>query len=344
MRQAVISGQQLHEHRQATEAGVGREGQHQGHRQIDDVERPSGSERSRRQLRQQGDIAARHHPVKPDQEGQTEQHGPQQDSQRDLTTLGTLHRRRSECGYRIGDRLHSGQRGAASRKRLEDNDDSHRLGCVNGPEVIADHGHRVRLEEAEADDGENPDDEEQCRAHQHLRRLRDADQIDHIEHDEPCQCEREQVMRQRWEHARQARGSGRQAHRHCQHVVDQQAGGSQQGRPPAQVLLRHRVRAATVRVHGNHLPVGHHQHHQQPGDRHRDRHGPGHGGGACGDQTKHDRFRPVRDAGQRVQRHGGDTAECGQPVRVALVMPAQATINDSVMYDGRDLSIDHGLI
>jgi hypothetical protein len=31
-------------------------------------------------------------------------------------------------------------------------------------------------------------------------------------------------------------------------------------------------------------------------------------------------------------------------VRVAAVMPSQATINDSVMLDARDLGIDHGLI
>ena len=60
VRQAVVLGQQAHQHRQAAEAGVRREPEHRGDREVGHVERPAGPERAGGQLGQDGDAAARH--------------------------------------------------------------------------------------------------------------------------------------------------------------------------------------------------------------------------------------------------------------------------------------------
>ena len=99
-------------------------------------------------------------------------------------------------------------------------------------------------------DAENKDHRWQ---HQQPRRLADPEHVHAREHGEPDQRDQEEMMREPWENAPEARGSRRKAHRDGQHVVDDHCCRRQQTRPAAEVGLRHRIGAAPLRVSLDHL-------------------------------------------------------------------------------------------
>jgi hypothetical protein len=97
-------------------------------------------------------------------------------------------------------------------------------------------------------------------------------------------------------------------------VVDDQRGGGDQARLPAEMPGRDRVRAAAAREGRDHLAIREDQDREQDGDgdRHRQREVQGRGPGRG--QDDHDRLRPVGHRGQRVEREGGQALECRQPM------------------------------
>jgi hypothetical protein len=109
------------------------------------------------------------------------------------------------------------------------------------------------------------------RSHQHLGRLRDSAQVDGGDQGKPRQRYAQQVMGHHRKDAARTGCAGRQAHRNCQHVVDDPARRSQQAHRSAEVLFGHCVGAAAIRVDRDHLSVRDHQHQQEHRDRDCDR-------------------------------------------------------------------------
>ncbi len=128
VRQEVVPGQQRGQHRQAAERGV--RGQRQQHRgdQLHGVEHEVVPERGRGQPGQHGRGRRRRHVVLADADGQPDQHQAEDDAQPHLGVLGPAGPRPAERGHGVGDRLHAGQRRAAGRERLEQEQQPDRLG------------------------------------------------------------------------------------------------------------------------------------------------------------------------------------------------------------------------
>ena len=129
VRQPVVLGQQAHQHRQPAEAGVRRQPQHQRDREVGDVERPAGAERRRRSP---APAPSRRRAARRDGRGSGRASPtsitPSRTPSRDLGPLGRPGPRLAERRHAVGDRLDAGDRRAAGRERLEDQDDPERLG------------------------------------------------------------------------------------------------------------------------------------------------------------------------------------------------------------------------
>ena len=105
-------------------------------------------------------------------------------------------------------------------------------------------GHRVGVKRPDDEDGEDADDEHERRQHQEPRRLRDPDEVDRGEQHEPDEADREQVVRESREHTGEARGSGREADRDSEDVVDDERRRAEQRDAAAEVELGDRVRTS----------------------------------------------------------------------------------------------------
>jgi hypothetical protein len=86
-----------------------------------------------------------------DQDGEPEQHRAEQDAQPHLGVLRPADPRRAERGDGIRDRLHPGQRGAAGRERLQQQQQADRLRHLR--QVVRHRDDRVRPDQAADDDG-----------------------------------------------------------------------------------------------------------------------------------------------------------------------------------------------
>ena len=208
-----------------------------------------------------------------DQQREPDQHHAEQDPERDLGALRGAHPRLAERGHPVRDRLDAGDRRAPGRERLQDQHDPERCRRGetrsrlvpitatgwewNGPTTITARmltmktSGRARIS---------------SRADSAIPNMLTARQ-----QRQPDQRDREQVVRERGEHAAEAGRAGREADRDRQHVVDDERRRRQQRRPAAEVRLGDRVRAAALGVRRDHLRVGDHQQHQHRGDHERQR-------------------------------------------------------------------------
>ena len=191
VRKPVVLGEQVHQHRQATEARVGGEREHRCHRQVGHVVGPSGSEGSGGDLRQHRHPVARDHVVVVDQQRQADEHRAEQHPERDLGDLRVAHTRPAERGDAVGDRLDAGHGGAAGRKGAEHQDDRERL--MRRGVRRADDRHRVGVKRADDDHREHARDEQHGRPHQQLRRFADPEQVDERQQEQADEADGQQV-------------------------------------------------------------------------------------------------------------------------------------------------------
>ncbi|KUN90158.1 hypothetical protein AQJ66_00750 [Streptomyces bungoensis] len=210
----------------------------------------------------------------------------------------------------VGDGLDPGQRGASRRERLEQQEQSQCLGGVEGL-GRADGRGGCRTRQAH-DDAEHAHDEERHGQHQHARAVRDAPQVHGGEQSRPDQTHGQGMVCEDRESRREAGGAGGEADRDGQDVVDHEAGRGEQTDPGSQILLRHGVRSAAVRMHGDHLAVRDDQDARQPDDDQGDRQRRGDRSRPGDRQGDHDGLGTVRDRTQRVQRQRGEPLDGGQ--------------------------------
>lgn len=131
MRQIVVAGQQLEQHRQTAERRVrGQRQQHHGG-ELHDIEGEIVPEGRVGELRQHGHALDRLQPEPGDQHGQTDQHHTQQRTESDLRALGAADGRGTEGRNGVGDRLHTGERRAARGEGLEQEQRTDRGGVAD---------------------------------------------------------------------------------------------------------------------------------------------------------------------------------------------------------------------
>ena len=117
--EALVVGEQAGQHRQASEGGVGGERQHQGDQDGDGGEGPTPAEGVADDLVEDRLVSGPRLDVEAlDEDGQAQQHHPQQGPQHQLGPARPGHPGRAEEGHPVGDRLHPGEGAAAGRERL----------------------------------------------------------------------------------------------------------------------------------------------------------------------------------------------------------------------------------
>ena len=128
----------------------------------------------------------------PGQDGETEQHRAEDEAEQHLGPLGPDGPGLSEQRHPVGDRLHAGQGAATGREGLEDEQDGHRLQAVRGDLRRPRLGlvEPERVDEADGDDGQEPDDEQHRRQEEGAGRLPKAAQVEHGDEEEDPQAER----------------------------------------------------------------------------------------------------------------------------------------------------------
>ena len=146
----------------------------------------------RHDLAEHGLPAARPDVPAPGQDGQSEEHGAQDESEQHLGALGPHGPGLAEERDAVGDGLDAGQRAAAGGEGLEDEQERHRLepggGQLGRPELRLVQAQRV--DQPDHDDGEQPHDEHHGRQQEGPGRLAQAAQVEHGDEDEDAQAQR----------------------------------------------------------------------------------------------------------------------------------------------------------
>jgi hypothetical protein len=244
------------------------------------------------------------------QEGDPEEQERHDERHRDQGPLGVAGLRLAERGHAVGDRLHAGEGGRPGREGVQEQEEGDRRQLAAGAGQLG--GLLVRvLDRTEA--GEHPvaavadDPAEAHDVHvggdgEDAAGLTDAAEVPPQQHQDEGGGDRHPVVAQRLDGRRQRGRAGRHAHRHGEHVVDQQRGGAHRGHEVAEVVPGHHVGAAALRVGGDHLPVGQHQDQQQHRHARRQRQGQPDRGPARGDQHEQHLLGRVGGGGDRVRR------------------------------------------
>jgi hypothetical protein len=124
---------------------------------------------------------------------------------------------------------------------------------------------------AHADHNQQRSREQNGGNHERHARVMHAAHVHQGQNEQHRQAHFERVRLQTGHGGDECAHAGRNAHRRGENVVDHQSGGGQQARPLTQILAGHRVRAATLRIGVNGLPVTEvdngQQHHNGPADR-----------------------------------------------------------------------------
>ncbi len=254
-----------------------------------------------------------------DENGEADQHHPEQDAERDLGSLRGADPWLPERRHAVGDGLDTGDGGASGgkgSKEENEGDSRRRMDRDRG----ADLGHRVGMKRPDDEDGEDADDEHQRRQHQEPRRLRDADEIDRGEQHEADETDHEQVGCQSREHAGETRCPGREADRDGEDVIDDERRRSEQRDAAAEVELGDRVRPSALGMGRDHLRVGEDEQDEHPRDDQRQRHREPQRAGPGENEDEHHRLRPVGDARQCIETERGETAADGQFMALVSVL------------------------
>ena len=163
------------------------------------------------------------------------------------------------------------------------------------------------MDQADADDGQEADDEDDGGQEKGTGALPQSSQVEDGDEQEDAQAHLDRVMR------RGGKGRGEGAHAggdgdgHRQGVVDDEGGAGQLADPGTEVVTRHGVGAATVRVGVDHLAVGGHQDDQEDDDGDGDGQDEVERGGARRGQDDQDGLGPIGHRGERVERERRQT-------------------------------------
>jgi hypothetical protein len=143
-------------------------------------------------------------------------------------------------------------------------------------------------------------DEQVRRRREELAGFADAAEVRERDEHHRRHAEPYAIAEQHGERGGDGRDAGGHAHRHRQHVVDQQRGGADQPGNDAEVVLRDDVRAAAARVREDRLAVRRDDDRDEGGDAHADRQRVAQRGRAREDQHEQDFLGRVGDGGERV--------------------------------------------
>jgi len=150
-----------------------------------------------------------------------DQHHGEQATEGEFGVLGAAYPGLAERRHGIGDRLDTGQRGAAAGEGLEQQQDTHRLHGLGllTEDVRVDRG--AAAKQADEDHGDDRADADDRGQDERPRAVRDAAQVDHGEH---AEADPHGVGEQPGERGGQRCHTGGDGHRHVEHVVDDQRG------------------------------------------------------------------------------------------------------------------------
>ena len=192
VRYVVVAGEEAGEDRETTERGVGGQREHDGDGHRHDVVGPSSPDGERHDLAQDGLPRAGADVPALGQNGESEQHGAEDDAEQQLGRLGAPRPRFAEQRDSVGDGLDAGQRAASGRESLEDEQERDRLepggrqlgGSRQGlPET-------ERVNEADGDDGQQSDDEHHRRQQEGPGGLAEAAEVEDRDDEQDAEAQR----------------------------------------------------------------------------------------------------------------------------------------------------------
>ncbi len=313
VRQVVVPGEQVGQHRQAAERGVGGQGQQDHGGELHDVEQRAVPQRGPGHLGEDGHPVDRPDRELLDQQGDADQHDPQQRAQHHLCALRPAHPRLLERRNGVRDGLDPGQRGASvgegpQQEQRPDGLEALRLGDVldgRGRLAPDQPGDDDQAEGGDVDD-RGPDEGPGARA--------DAPQVDQGDQQDHGQAQPGRVRQELGEGGGQRGDPGGHRDGHVEDVVDDQAGARHQARPASEVGLGDAVRAAALGEAGDHLPVREGEDGEQGRDRQRDRERVADPARAREGENQHDRLGPVRHRRQGIERQRRQAADHAETV------------------------------
>ena len=304
-----VAGEEEREAREVGERRVGRQEQDQHRHELDLVIEAAAAEDVARQLRDDRLVGGGNDTEVVGEVRDAEKERDEDDAEPGEDDTRVARFRRLEGGHAVRDGLDAGQRGAARGEGAQEQEEPDALEPV-----------RMRLvgrlaEEVEdgtrgavGDEREQTEDEEVRRRREELPGLPDAAQVDDG-HDHHRRHAQHDAVAEQPRHRRGDGGdAGRDAHRHREHVIDQEGGaGDQRGVRP-QVVLGDDVRPAAFGVGADRLTVRGHDDGDEGGDGDADRQRVGQRRRAGEDQHEQDFLGGVRGGGERV---GGEDGEGG---------------------------------
>ena len=233
---------------------------------------------------------------------------------------GVLGLRRPEGGDAIGHRLDAGERGAPRRERPQGQEQGQRFDAP--PLGLGRRRPRLAPEpqdEPPQDHGDVGADEQIGRPREQAPCFPDPAEIRERDRQDPGAAQQDAVRVERWDRRGDRVDPRGGAHGHRQHVVDEERRAGDEARVPAQVLARHDVGPAALRVGEDRLPEGGHHDRDQDRDGERDRQGRAQSRGAGGHQNQEDGLGGVRDRRQRV---GGEDRQAGDAAQALVLVEA----------------------
>jgi len=313
MRREAIAGQDAAESRKVGEGCVGSEHQQQCGRDLDEVvvgsaiadERPRELTHDRLLLRRIGDD-----PELACEKAHAEEYRAEKRAHEDEDDLGVPRLGPLERGHAVGDGLHSGERDRAGRESAEHEKQPEGLdrflqAPLRGRDVMRE-GCRREPEQPVGKESEDRHEVDICRKGEDRRALADSTEVPDREEYDERDAKRHAHVEELREDRRQRGHTGRDRDRHREHVVGEERSRGGQTRERPEVVARHDVRAATVRVCPDRLLIAHHDDGEDDDDREGDREGEGgHRAEAREQEHSHDLFGGVRRRGDVVRSENG---------------------------------------
>ena len=298
------------------EARVGRQDEDQSRDGLDQVVKRRLPEDRARELGVRRLARDRHDVGHVDQERDPDEQGDQDHAQRREHLAGVLRLGRPEGRDAVRHRFDPGQGRAARRERAEREEQGQRLHAAGGGA-----GHHGRREVAAQPPHEAPPDHDEVRADEEVGRPREeapgfphAAEIDDRDRDDSGHAQGDPMGIQRRDRGRDRVDPRRSAHRHREHVVDEERRAGHEARVAPQILPGHDVGPATPWVREDRLAEGRDDDRDEHRDRQRDRQGRPERRGAGGDQDQEDRLRRVRHRRQGVRGEDCQARDAAQPL------------------------------
>ena len=170
------------------------------------------------------------------------------------------------------------------------------------------------MDEADGDDGQQPDDEDHRGQQEGARRLAQAAQVEQHDEEKDPQAQRNGGAVQRREGRLEPGDTGGDGDGDGERVVDDERRRGDEARVGAEVRPGDGVGAAAHRIGVDDLAVREDQDRQEGDDGDRDGEDEVQGPGARHGQHEDDRLGPVGDRGQCVERQGRQALDRGDPL------------------------------